>query len=342
MPERSPLHEMTVAAGAIFAEDAGWLMPLHFGDAAGEYHQARAQAVLFDRSHHGKIRVTGADAATFLHNLCTNDMKALQPGTGCETFLTTAKAKIVAHVQVFRSLEQEPCLWIDTEPGLGDTVFKHLDRHLISEQVELSDLTRDFAQLHLAGPRASAVLGNSTLDSRPHTILGVPGYDVVCPGAEANKIWSALIGAGAAPAGSAAYEILRIEGGWPMHGMEMDTERFVVEVGRGRQAICYTKGCYLGQEPIVMARDRGHVNRTLLGLRIDGAHGVRPGAVVLRDGAEAGTVTSSVVSPRLGAIALAYLRRGNWDPGTTVQVVEDGGQRTASVVGLPFEGVGSS
>jgi folate-binding protein YgfZ len=333
---------MTAAAGAVFADEAGWQMPLHFGDAAAEYHRACTAAALFDRSHHGKIQVTGRDAVTFLHNLCTNDIKALKPGSGCESFLTTAKAKIIAHVHVFLGLEQEPHLWIDTEPGLGAVLFKHLDRHLISEQVELNDATRDFAQVYLAGPLASAVLAKAALEGRLRTILGVPGYDVVCPAAGADNIWNVLTAAGAVPAGRSAYAILRVEAGWPVHGLEMDEERFVVEVGRGRQAICYTKGCYLGQEPIVMARDRGHVNRTLLGLRIEGAGAVPTGAGIFRDGADVGRVTSGVLSPRLGAIALAYLRRGNCEPGTVVQVAADGGQRTASVVGLPFEGAGSS
>ena len=72
--------------------------------------------------------------------------------------------------------------------------------------------------------------------------------------------------------------MLRVEAGVPRYGAEMNEERFVVEVGRTDRAICYTKGCYLGQEPIVMARDRGHVNRTLLGLRVQGEGPVPPGA----------------------------------------------------------------
>jgi folate-binding protein YgfZ len=360
MAQRSPIHDVTAAAGAVFAEEARWLMPDHFAGDEAEYQQARAQAALFDRSHHGKIQVSGADAVTFLHNLCTNDIKALKPGAGCESFLTTAKAKIVAHVLLFRSVEDEPRLWIDAGPGLGEVVLKHLDRHLISEQVEVLDATHDLAQLHLTGPQAGAVFGkalgtivpelselqiqanaNGPLILRKNSVLGLPGYDIVCLLSDAGRIWSALIAAGAAAAGRAVYDMLRVEAGWPVYGPDMDEERFVVEVGRTRQAICYTKGCYLGQEPIVMARDRGHVNRTLRGLRIEGSRGVPAGAQVLRDGAEAGTITTAVVSPRLGVIALAYLRRGNWDPGTVVQVTAGGEQRSASVAGLPFDGAGA-
>src|SRR5207302_3568049 len=85
-------------SGAGFVEEFGWLMPAHYGNALAEYQDARQHAALFDRSHHGQVEVTGADAASFLHNLCTNDVKNLPAGTGCEAFLTTGQAKIVAFV----------------------------------------------------------------------------------------------------------------------------------------------------------------------------------------------------------------------------------------------------
>ena len=85
-----------------------------------------------------------------------------------------------------------------------------------------------------------------------------------------------------------------------------------------------------------MARDRGHVNRTLLGLKIEGDQPVPPGAKLFHGEAEAGQVTSSVVSPRLGPIALAYIRRGHQEPGTKVEVEMTGGRRSGVVSSLPF------
>src|SRR5207302_10856103 len=124
--------------------------------------------------------------------------------------------------------------------------------------------------------------------------------------------------AGAGPAGLDTHHILRVEAGTPLYGADVDENTFAPEVGRTREAICYTKGCYLGQEPVVMARDRGQVNRTLLGLKLPGG-AVPPGSPLYRDGKEVGRVTSSARSPRLGtAIALAYVRRGHQEPGTAV------------------------
>ena len=169
--------------------------------------------------------------------------------------------------------------------------------------------------------------------------LGLPGYDLLVGRNKAGELWQLLSSLGGKPAGLDAYELLRVETGTPTYGKDIDDERFVVEVNRP-QAISYTKGCYLGQEPIVMARDRGHVNRKLLGVQVSGEGPVLYGTKLVRDGAEAGQVTSSVMSPRFGPIALAYLRRGHDSPGTKLEVESAG--RTAEVVGLPFAGSGAA
>jgi folate-binding protein YgfZ len=362
MPEQTPLHAQCAAAGAAFVEDAGWLIPDHFGDPAAEYQHARSGAVVFDQSHRGKVELTGPEAATFLHNLCTNDINDLPLGGGCEAFLTTNKAKVVAHLLVYhvRLHDGRRALWLDVPSGTSEAVLKHLDHFVISEQVEFADRTREFAQLHLAGPNATHVLERALVDDVPpleelqhmertfgsdatshirrHSPLGVPGYDIVCLNARAATVWQMLLRAGAKPAGRQAFEALRIETGTPAFGRDIDETTFAPEVGRIEQAICYTKGCYLGQEPIVMARDRGQVNRALLGVKLpDGV--VPKDAPLFRDGKEIGRVTSSVVSPRLGtAIGLAYVRRGNQEPGTRVEVESGGARHPAEVTPLPFVG----
>src|SRR5689334_4635448 len=100
MSTRTPLHDVISAAGATFAEDAGWAVPVRYGDAAAEYRQAREGAALFDVSHRGKVELTGPEAARFLHNLCTNDILNLAPGRSCEAFFTTAKARVVVPVLI--------------------------------------------------------------------------------------------------------------------------------------------------------------------------------------------------------------------------------------------------
>ena len=155
---QSPLHAGAAAAGAHFRERGGWLLPAHFGDAAGEYRQTAASAVFFDRSAVGKIEVHGADAGSFLHNLCTNDIKGLAEGWGCEALFVTMKARLVAYTYIDHLACQDGGFWIETAPGMSEKLIRHLDHFLVSEQVEFSDRTHEYAQVHLAGPRAGEIL----------------------------------------------------------------------------------------------------------------------------------------------------------------------------------------
>jgi folate-binding protein YgfZ len=363
MSERSSLHDATTRAGAVFAEEAGWTMPLHYGDPEAEYRAAREGAALFDLSQRGKVELTGDEAATFLHNLLTNDIKNLPYSHGCEAFLCNVQARVLAYALVYRLkvfddsafVSSHDAFWLDVDPGLNEAVVRHLDRHLISERAEIADRTQSFAQLHLAGPRVPALLevdgikdlaarelmqngfGADTVQFRRNDRLGVPGYDIICPAAVAGWHWNHWTERGAAPAGLRAEEALRVEAGTPVYGKDVTDANLAPEVGRTAQAISYTKGCYLGQEPIVRLRDLGHVNRVLTGLRVEGSEPVPQGAKLWRDGKEAGQVTSPALSPALGtAIALAYVRRGSSDPGTALEVEVDGKRRPATVVSLPF------
>lgn len=242
----------------------------------------------FDVPNRGSIEVTGTEAAVFLHNLATNDIKSLGANQECETFFCTATAKVIAHGWVRRMPPEgkRDTFWLEVDPGCADKLYQHLDRHLISEDVTLTNRTGTM------GPATDAVGDAETLD------------------------------------------ILRVEAGMPLYGKDMDETTFVAEVGRTREAISYSKGCYLGQEPIVMARDRGVVQRTLLGLKLDEV--VPSGSLLYRDGKEVGRTASCVRSPRFGPIALAYLKRGSQKPGTVVEVEINGQRRPATVAALPF------
>jgi folate-binding protein YgfZ len=354
----TPLHELTAAAGATFGETEGWLLPLHYGDAALEYHTAVSDIAVFDVSHRGYVEAKGPEAGKFLHNLCTNDVLKLPLGAGCEAFLTTSQAKIAAYVVIYHAMlpHAGELYLVDAGPGMGEPVLKHLDRFLISEQLELADRTKEFAQLHLAGPRAPAVLEGLTSSSnaafqeyqheclplagfscqvRRRDILGLPGYDIVIPQEQAAFVWKALLTAGARPAGTAAYEVLRIEAGSPVYGRDIDETNLPQEVGRVERTISFTKGCYIGQETVARIRTYGHVNRSLVGLKLSTSTPVASGTKLLRDGKEVGQVTSSVVSPRMGTvIGLGYARRGNQEPGTILQL--DGSGSQAEVASLPF------
>lgn len=359
MARPTSLHDLTADAGAVFTDAAGWSLPAHYGDVTREYSAARNSAILVDVSHRSKVEVAGPDAPTFLHNLCTNDIASMPLGAGCEAFFCTNRAKVVAHTLIYHVLPapDRHAFWIDLVPGEAPKFVKHLDRFLISEQVELADQTEAFAQIHLAGPRAASVLTQALADHLPDLDLlqhmertfgasvtahirrwdplGLPGFDIVCRAERAVGVWRMLQAAGASPAGLDACEILRVEAGMPVYGIDIDENRFAFDIGRTAQAISYAKGCYLGQEPIVMARDRaGHAPRTLIGLTFADATPAPRGCKLRRNGEEVGWITSSLFSPKLNrAIALAYLRYGHHEPGT---VVSAEGVGDATVTSLPF------
>jgi len=136
--------------------------------------------------------------------------------------------------------------------------------------------------------------------------------------------------------GLAALNVLRTEAGIPWYGAELQDTTLPVEAGLESRAISYTKGCYVGQEIIERIRSRGHVNRKLMGLLLEGAGVPAVGTKLIVEGKEAGEITTAVYSPTFGrAIALAYVRREYFNPGTRLEIASGG---TAEVTALPFFG----
>lgn len=322
-----------------------------------DYAAATTTAALFDTSAAAKLVLTGPDAPMFLGNLSTNDIKNLPLGGGCETYFCDPRAKVKFQAWVYhvRLSDNRHAMWVETTPGRNTELVQYLDRYLISEQVEIADRTADFAQFHLAGPKASEVLATAlgepgpalpefahmdrtfgkdvTCSVRRREHLGLPGFDLVCRTDVAEGVKRLLVAAGATPGSADTFETLRIEAGTPVFGRDIDDNRFVMEVGYAPRAVSYEKGCYLGQEPIVMARDRaGHVNRAFLGLKVLDGGPLPAGTKLFRDGQEVGVVTSSCHSPRLGApVALAYLKWKHQEPGTRMEA----GNQAVEVLGLP-------
>ena len=329
--------------------------------ASTDYTAAVTSAALFDTSSAGKLELTGPDAPMFLGNLCTNDTKDLPLGGGCEAYFCDSRAKVqfAAWIYHVKLGDGRHAMWVETTSGRNAELTKYLDRYLISEQVEIADVTDRFAQFHLAGPKATAVLtkaigeplpelpefghmertfgSNATCSIRRRDLLGMPGFDIVCLKERAAGVRGLLTSAGATAGTAETFESLRVEAGTPIYGIDIDAERSVMEVGGFERAVSYTKGCFLGQEPIVMARDRtGHAVRSFLGLKVLEGEPLQAGTKLFRDGQEVGVVTSSTFSPRLGMpVALGYLKWKHQDPGLKLEAQTSVGSQSVEVVGLP-------
>jgi len=308
-------------------------------------------AGLVDFGDRTLVELTGADRARFLHNLCTNDVLKLPPQAGCEAFLTNVQGKILAHVLVFTETES---LVLETVAEQGPSIVKHLDRYLVRERVVLADRTDDWAEWFLAGPRAPQVLERlcgPLVPQQPWTsaqadiagqavclrrvdIVGPSGFLIVGPRVAAAAIGDALVAAGATPVGPAAFEVARIEAGFPLYGRDITERNLPQEVARDDRTISFRKGCYLGQETVARIDALGHVNQLLVGLRFSGSEVLSPGLELFADAAKAGYVTSAAFSPRQQCgIALAYIRRGHHAPGTRL----DWPEGTAEVISLAAE-----
>jgi folate-binding protein YgfZ len=349
-----PLHERHAAAGARFSEVDGWLLPAHYGDPAAEHEAVRERVGVIDRSERGKVDVTGRDGASFLHGLFANDVKGLAPGQGCETALLDVHGKIAALLVVHCLPDR---LVLEMDRRLLETVVTTMDRYLFSERVEVEDTSGAWGLVSLAGPAARKavedVLGQPLpgLGRWQHIGLGWEGHDlrvvrgegsgeeqldVWAPTAALDPLWDRLGEAGARPVGRDAWDVLRVEAGVVRHGVDVDAGTLLPEAPL-RDAYSLTKGCYLGQEVVARITYRGHVNRTIVGLRFDDARLPPPGAPVVVGEREVGRLTSAVVSPALRrGLGLALLRREHAEPGTRVSVRTGEGALAAEVALLPF------
>jgi tRNA-modifying protein YgfZ len=308
-----------------------------------QYRQLREECGLLDRSDRGKLLIRGADAAEYLQGQLTNDVEALGPGEGCYAALLDRKGHMQADMRVLRP-GAEPDLWLDIEPEALAVARRHLETYKIGRDVDVADVSGERAILSLIGPGTGSVAGTPPLPAHACETVTVAGVECLAAGTEdgidlivaavvdRDRLREALLGAGSVKVDAAAAEILRIEAGRPRFGAEMvASQTMPAEAGIVEAAVSFTKGCYIGQEPVARLHHRGRANRHLRGLRLSDP--VEAGAVLSLDGTEVGRVGSSCVSPAHGPIALAIVRR-EAEPGAELAAGEDG--VTARVVDLPF------
>lgn len=337
------------AEGAVFADEADARWPEHFGRVEDEYAMLTGAAAVVDCSVRARIEIAGGDRATFLHNLCSNEVRKLQPGHGCEAFFLNAKGHIVGHGFILAGQESHT---IESAPAQAEALMAQLDRYLIREDVQLHNRTSDWAEFMLGGPQAAEVLQRATGQTPPAeyltasdvSIAGVPirlwrvdftlpaSYALLFAADRRLDVYRALTDCGAHPAGRCAWETARVEAGLPIFGQDISDRNLPQEVARDDRALSFVKGCYIGQETVARIDALGHVNRSLTGVKFVGQALPQAGAQLGAAGQVIGDVTSVVYSPKLAApLALAYVRRGYERPGTALEI--DG--MSAEVVALP-------
>jgi folate-binding protein YgfZ len=321
---------------------------------AGEYATLTEQCGIVDRSERGKLALTGSGAVEFLNGQVTNELVGLSPGEGCYAAFLTHKGKMLGDLRILMvggtpgNAPEE--LLLDTERPALQALFDMVRRFKVGYAVDLHKRTLECSLLSLVGPHAdetaATALGvrRSDLPEHEHDHLLVSlgdlpmrlirtdiGIDALFDAAVLDTVRSTLVGAGASEVSEAAAEIVRVERGRPRYGVDLDESTIPQEAGLNERAVNFTKGCYVGQETVARLYYRGKPNRHLRGLRLSAP--VDSGTELWLGERSVGHLGSSVLSPTLGPIGLALIRR-EAEPGTTIAVGEHGA--SAVVSELPF------
>jgi len=342
-------NSLTLHHEKLGAHLGGDMVPLDYGDQVGEYWAIRNGAGLVDVSDRGRLIVAGKDRISFLNSLLTNDLSKLPEGSGQHSALLNTKARVLADLYLFNEPGR---VYLDTGYSSGTKVKQSLDNFVITEDVQIKDGGNDCAQISLQGPKSGEAikealgtevkelkplqektLGPTTIISRDRT--GHGGYDLIMPVDEATAVWQGfLLRAGdldVNPVGLNAMETLRLEAGIPRYGLDFDENTIILEAGF-KDAMSFTKGCYLGQEVVARATHIGRVNKQLVRIELETKTPPSAQSRMTSSGVEAGFITSSSYSPGLERIvAIGYANRDFAKEGTRL-IVEDGESQVSATV----------
>lgn len=332
------LQQLYRENGAVVASDG---IPLHFGDLAKEYRAALEQAVLLDRSHEGRLELSGRDHLALIHRISTNDVVHLQEGEGKPTIFVNPNARILDRVTLYRRGDRAVAI---TEPGRGSAVAAYLQRNIFfNDEMQIHDLTGETRQFALHGVRADGVMARlapdlvhlPALHSQSVTVDEIPMFAarnkplvgshwaLIVSVNDAAGLWQKLIKTGAAdgllPAGSLTYNSLRIRAGRPGVGRELSLDYIPLEVGLFDE-ISFSKGCYTGQEIIARMESRSRIAKVMV--RLVCASPVEAPAEVYDGERVVGRLTSSVHAPDGVAYGIAVIKADAAIPDSVLTVGE--------------------
>lgn len=308
---------------------------------AAGYEEALQSAAVFDLSQRVRLEMTGADRRSFLHNFCTNEIRGLPDGASCEAFLLNVKGRILGHILVSA---EEDRLWIETAQEQATPLLEHLEKYHLLEDFQLTDRSAETGELLVTGPDAVARLGEAGVDVsslelfqnsqvssgesgevsiQRFDLFGEPGF-LLRTSSPSASLLGPLTEAGIAEGSPDAFESLRIEFGLPVYGVDLSADNLAQEANRTAQAISFTKGCYLGQEPVARIHAMGHVNRELRVIEVDSEIPPPAGTALLnpeKPEKEIGQLTSVAWSWRRGKpVGLGMVRSQFATPGSGILV----------------------
>ncbi|PBC46542.1 folate-binding protein YgfZ [Rhodococcus sp. ACS1] len=321
---------LVTAPGAVPAPegspDAG--VAWHHGDPLGEQRSAERSAVVVDRSHRFVIAISGPERLTWLHTISSQHVAALPDGSSAENLSLDVNGRVEHH---FVQTDLDGVTWIDTEADRGSDLLSFLTKMVFWSKAEPRD-GNELAVLSVIGPDAAAVLDAAgvAVPTEPYAAAVVAGggfvrrmpwptadsFDLLVPREGLATWWGRLTAAGAAPAGTWAFEALRVAAVRPRIGLDTDDRTIPHEVrwigGPAEHgAVHLEKGCYRGQETVARVHNLGKPPRHLVLLHLDGSAEGRPepGDPVTAGGRAVGRIGTVIDHHELGPIALALVKR---------------------------------
>ncbi|MFQ6113184.1 MAG: aminomethyltransferase family protein [bacterium] len=355
----SVLFKNQSSFGAEFGEYRGWKLPKFYSAIPEEYSAARHAVALMDRSYYGMIRVFGKDHVDLLHRLTTNELRNLNPGEGQTNIFTNEKGRIVDRVILCKCDDE---MRLITSPQTSEKIAAWIDKYIFIEDVKVENLTSTMGMLTLFGPESFSLLSsmfNNDFDSLANhhfkevswnrnslqisrtEELGCPGFNMILDSEDLPELWERLLEVGIdfdlKPMGEEAYEILRIEAGWPLFDKDVDEEINPHEA-QLLQYVSFTKGCYVGQEVVARLDTYEKVQKYLTGIILEGDAKPKGKDGILINGQEVGYLTSVTHSIALDKnIALGYVRTKFISEGAQIHINSEIKQISGKLVKLPFK-----
>ncbi len=270
---------------------------------------------VIDLSARTKLRISGADRLRYLNGQISNDLRKATETNAIHACVLNVKGKVDA--DIFIAADGDSFV-LDTDPEMSERLTARLDRYIIADDVEVEDVTKAFALFHVIGAEGPALSANGK--SRAAVRFGEVGIDLWTDRAQHEIGWQEL--SSALPVmGDEDAEILRVERGLPRWGYELTGEIIPTEANLETSVVDFAKGCYIGQEVISRIKMSGQTNKRLCGLRVAGPDTPPSGwrLIATDEQKDVGWITSSVISPRYGTIALGFLKRGFQATGLQLQ-----------------------
>lgn len=348
--KKTPLCQACVNAGGKMVDFHGWLLPVQFEGIIAEHKAVREASGMFDVSHMGQVFVEGKDAWKFLQYVNTNQIKNT-PGEGTYSHIVNEKGCIIDDAISF-CLTPEKFLVV-VNAACIDTDVAWFKRHAEGFDVKITDDSANWGMIALQGPEAlkhASSLIPGVTDMARFTIkeislfgakayvtrtgyTGEDGVEIMASSQEIVKVWAALLAAGVKPCGLGARDVLRLEAGYLLNGVDADGGQTPYEAGCG-WVVKLAKEDFVGKAALETQKAAG-VKRKLTGFILTGAGVPRGGCKVFKDGAQAGVLTSGTFSPLFKGIAVGYAL-ADLQEGDEVEIEVHGRRIPAKKVKTPF------